>query len=142
MDKITNYNEESILQKTSLTLMLPTLYGYYIGNYDVATFNLISCLISGLFWYNPYKGIRRNIDLIYQPLFSSYMLILGNTSSTNRLSMFIGNSLFLGGTYLYSKSCEAYKIHNRFWHLYHGFFHISMSSACFFAHAAISKKHK
>lgn len=141
MNKITYYNEELILQKTSFTLILPTLYGYYIGNYNYATFNLLSCLISGLFWYNPYKGIRRTIDLIYQPVFSSYMLVLGNTYSNSKLPTFIGNFLFLSGTYLYSKSCESYK-YNRFWYIYHGFFHISMSSACFFAHMAISNKQK
>lgn len=142
MYKITHDNEERLLQKTSATLILPSIYGYCIGNHNIAAFNVMSCLISGLFWYNPYKGFRRNLDLIYQPLFAYYMLILGNTSSAYKPSMFIGNFLFMSGTYLYRRSCESYKMYNRFWYIYHGLFHISMSTALIFSHTAIKSVKK
>lgn len=129
MVKITFYDEEKYLLTTSSILMLPSIYGYMTGNTTSAVLNTLSCVISSTFWYYPILGMRRNIDLLYQPLFAGYMLFLGNTSESNIMYKMIGNGFFLSGTLLYNKSCERYKNGDRFWYIYHGLFHISMTTA-------------
>jgi hypothetical protein len=135
--KITQNNEEKYLFKTSNLLIFPGILGLYRGNYNTSCLNMIACLISGSFWYKPHEGLLRNIDLIFQPIFGTYMYFLGNINSNNKLYIFIGNSLCFNGLYLYYKSCSEYKKLNRLWYVYHGLFHITMASACIIVHMGI-----
>uniref|UniRef100_A0A6C0FDL6 Uncharacterized protein n=1 Tax=viral metagenome TaxID=1070528 RepID=A0A6C0FDL6_9ZZZZ len=128
--KITFYDEESYLVKTTSSFLIPSLYGALQGNYFNAGLNTLCFLVSVNFWYYPVRGVRRNIDLYFQPMFGTYMYILGNFIAKNPRTIPVGNICFLNGLYLYSRSCKEYRKRNRFWFVYHGLFHLSMSSAC------------
>lgn len=135
--KITYNNEEKYLFKTSSALILPSVIGFYRGNYITSIANVLACVISGCFWYNPRLGIRRNVDLFYQPIFGTYMYFLGCYKSTNIIHLILGNVFCFNGLFLYYKSCDEYRKHNRLWYIYHGLFHISMISSCTMVHLGI-----
>ena len=128
--KITFYDEEYWLVKSTSSFLIPSIYGASRGNYIHAGLNTICFLVSVNFWYYPVRGLRRILDLYFQPIFGTYMYVLGNFIVSNPTAVPIGNVCFLNGLYLYYRSCKEYRRHNRFWYIYHGLFHLSMSSAC------------
>lgn len=138
--KITYYDEEKYLFRTSSLLLIPSIIGLMSKNYNTSYINLVACTISSVFWYYPIKGARRTLDLYFQPIFGTYMYLLGMRNGMIKLPyMITGNLLLTNGLYLYYKSCTEYHKLNRFWYIYHGLFHISMSSACVCVHYAIKK---
>lgn len=138
---ITYYGEEKYILKSSSTLLIPSLYAYLNGNLILASLNLTSCVVSNIFWYYPIKGLRRNIDIYYQPLFGISMYFLGNMyyKPNNLTTSILGHIFVSTGLYLYYKSCEEYKKYNRFWYIYHTGFHILISSSLLCVHN-INKK--
>tara|TARA_Y100001980_G_C14527476_1_gene303091 strand:- start:418 stop:846 length:429 start_codon:yes stop_codon:yes gene_type:complete len=140
-NKITYETEEELLKKTSRIIMLPSIYNLINlqGNGPATFLNIIASLISYNFWKNPRKGFRRNLDLLYQPLFGSYMYFLGTIYSNNILLLVLGNIFFLTGLSCYNKSCIEYRKYNRFWYIYHGIFHTCMTISCFIVHNSVKK---
>ncbi len=135
MCKIPYNNEGKYLFKTSSTLFIPCIYGIINNNYQLTIMNLISSIISGNFWYNPKLGIARTLDLCFQPLFGIYMYCNGMSRLYNNIiPISIANLFLMNGLYMYYKSWNEYKKVNRFWFVYHGGFHILMTSACFCVH--------
>jgi hypothetical protein len=102
--KITFYDEESWLVKSTSSFLIPSIYGASRGNYIQAGLNTICFIVSINFWYYPVRGLRRNIDLYFQPIFGTYMYILGNFIASDPRAVPIGNVCFLNGLYLYYRS--------------------------------------
>ncbi len=135
--KITYHDEEKTLLKTSNTLIIPAIVGLYRQYYTPMMFNIISWAVSSCFWSLPHTGMRRNIDLYYQPIFATYMYSLGMYKSDKPLHKFIGNIFFMNGLYLFYCSSKEYKKINRLWFVYHSYFHLSMATACSIVYLAI-----
>lgn len=141
MSKITYFNEECHLVRSSSLICVPALYGYLSGgNVYAAKYNALSCFISTAFWSRPYYNTRRVVDLCFQPIFATSMFLLGNYFSDSYVHMFIGNALFGSGLLLYHRSCFEYRRKNRFWFVYHCAFHYCMSSSCLLVQEILRKK--
>ena len=141
MKKITYFDEEYYLVRSSSLIFVPALYGYLSGgNMMAAKYNALSCFISMAFWVRPHYNMRRTIDLYFQPVFATSMFVLGNYFSDSFIPLLIGNSLFGCGLFLYHRSCWEYKRKNRFWFLYHCAFHSCMSSSCFIVQWILREK--
>jgi hypothetical protein len=132
--KVTFENEESLLQKTSILLTIPSFYGLYYKNYQMAIPGLIGSGVSYLFWVHPTFGLRRNIDLLYQPILSTYFLIQGNLNSKNKKNSIIGDIFFTSAMILFKKSHQTYQAKDRFWYIYHSLFHVAMMGSSYFAY--------
>lgn len=135
--KITYFNEEQYLLRTSNTLIIPALIGMYQANYVPMVHNIVSWVVSRNFWSHPHTGFRRNVDLCYQPFFATYMYALGTFKSDKLLHKIMGNVFFANGLYLFYRSSIEYKKKNRLWYFYHGLFHLCMTSACSIVYLAI-----
>lgn len=142
MKKITYFGEEHYLVRSSSLLLAPALYGYLFGSTMAAKYNALSCIISTAFWSRPYYDIRRKIDLYFQPVFATSLFLLGNYFSDSCEPLVIGNTLFGAGLYLYHRSCYEYKRKNRFWFVYHCFFHGCMSISCLIVQDILRKRRK
>jgi hypothetical protein len=51
------------LQKSCLTTSLSVAAALYFGQFDCATLSLLVLLASVVYWKNPRKGLRRNVDM-------------------------------------------------------------------------------
>lgn len=138
MNKITYYDEEKYLMKSSMFLLVPSMIGFMRGNFYTSGLNIASCFISNMFWSHPIYNWRRYLDIYFQSAFSTYLFLMGNYSSHSMFYMLTGNILFSNGIYFFYRSHNEYYRKNRFWYVYHFIFHMSMSSACSIVHLAIS----
>ena len=136
MKLITYDGEEKYLCKSSLFLLVPTVYSYLTGNIFLSVLNLFSTTISCLFWYKPYFGYRRILDKTYQPLYVSFLLYNGfkTISKKNTLPSIIGFSSCFYGLYFFHYASQQYYKPNRLWFVYHNIFHglMSVSALCLY----------
>jgi hypothetical protein len=120
------YTNTYILCYSSLLLLIPTIYSYYLCKYNYCLFLLSLIMISIIHWIKPQNGIRRYIDIFVSKISFIYSVIIFYIYADIQYYILSLPILYYIITN-YNKSCYYFTVNNSKWIYHHIFFHASLS---------------